>query len=65
MSVKEYAKEFYKLNIRVGHEESDDEKVFRYMNSMRYDIQYEMSMTIIQTIEDAYQMALKAEEKLS
>jgi hypothetical protein len=44
MSVKEYNKEFYKINIRAGHCESDDEKVSRYMNGLRYDIQDEMSM---------------------
>jgi hypothetical protein len=65
MSIKEYTEEFYKLNIREGHRESDDEKVARYMNGLRYDIQDEMSMMIIQTVEDTYQMALKAEEKLS
>ena len=65
MSVKEYTKEFYKLNIRAGHRESDDEKVARYMNGLIYDIQYEMSIMVIQTIEDAYQMSLEAEEKLS
>jgi flagellar motility protein MotE (MotC chaperone) len=65
MTVKEYTEEFYKLNIRAGHRESDDEKVARYMNGLRYDIQDEMSMTTIRTVEDAYQMALKAEEKLS
>jgi hypothetical protein len=65
MIVKEYTEEFYRLNIRAGHRESDDEKVFRYMNSLRYDIQDEMIMVTIQTMEDAYQMALKAEEKLS
>ena len=62
MSVKEYTEEFYKLNIRASHRESDHKKVARYMNGLRYDIQDEM---IIRTIEDAYQMALKAEEKLS
>jgi hypothetical protein len=65
MSVKEYTEEFYKINIRAGHRENDDEKVARYMNGLRYDIQDEMSMMTIQTVEDAYQMALKAEEKLS
>ena len=35
------------------------------MNGLRYDIQDEMSMMIIWTIEDAYQMDLKFEEKLS
>jgi hypothetical protein len=35
------------------------------MNGLRYDIHDEMSMMTIQTVEDAYQMALKDEEKLS
>jgi hypothetical protein len=65
MSVKEYTEEFYRLNIRAGHRESDEEKVARYMNGLRYDIQDEMSMMTIRMVEDAYQMALKAEEKLS
>jgi hypothetical protein len=64
MTVKEYTEEFYKLNIMVGHQESDDEKVARYMNGLRYDSQDEMSMVTTQTIEDSYQMDLKAEEKL-
>jgi hypothetical protein len=38
MLVKEYTEEFYMLNIRVGHRESDDEKVSKYMNGMRYEI---------------------------
>jgi hypothetical protein len=54
MSVKEYTEEFYRLNIRVGHRESDDEKVARYMNGLQYDIQDEMSMMNLQNVEDAY-----------
>jgi hypothetical protein len=65
MTVKEYTKEFYRLNIRAGHRESDDEKVARYLNGLRYDIQDELSMVTIRTVEDAYEMALKAEEKLN
>jgi hypothetical protein len=64
MTLKEYTEEFYKLNIRAGHRESDDEKVSRYLNGLRYDIQDELIMSTIKTVEDAYQMALKAEEKL-
>jgi uncharacterized protein YjbK len=63
--VKEYTEEFYRLNIRAGHRKSDDEKVARYMNGLRYDIQDEMSMMTIQKVEDSYHMALKSEEKLS
>jgi hypothetical protein len=29
MSVKEYTEEFYRINIRAGHREGDDEKVFQ------------------------------------
>jgi hypothetical protein len=35
------------------------------MNGLRHDIQDKMSMMTIRTVEDVYQMALKAEEKLS
>jgi hypothetical protein len=65
MTVKEYTEEFYRLNIRAGHHESNDEKVARYMNGLIYEIQDEMSMVTIRTVEDTYQMALKDEEKLS
>lgn len=59
MSLKEYTEEFYRLNIRAGHYESNDEKVARYMNGLRYEIQDEMSMVTIRTVEYSYQMALK------
>src|ERR1700722_19449500 len=65
MTVKEYTEEFYRLNIRAGHRESDDKKVARYLNELRYEIQDELSMVTIRTVEDAYQMDLKAEEKLN
>jgi hypothetical protein len=38
MTVKEYIEEFYRLNIRECHRESNDEKVARYMNGLRYEI---------------------------
>jgi hypothetical protein len=54
MTMNEYTEEFYRLNIRAVHRESDDEKVARYMNGLRYNIQDEMSMVTIWTVEDAY-----------
>jgi hypothetical protein len=65
MTVKEYTKEFYRLNIRASRHESDDEKVARYMNGLRYEIKYEMSMVTVRNVEDAYQIASKAEVKLA
>jgi hypothetical protein len=60
MIVKEYTEEFYRLNIKAGHRESDDEKVTRYMNGLRYEIQDEMSMMTIRNLEGSYQIASKA-----
>ena len=54
MSVKEYTKEFYKINIREGHWENDDEKTVKYMNGLWYDIQDEMIMMTIWSVEYAY-----------
>jgi len=42
--VKEYTKDFYILNIRVGQRERDEEKVARYINGLRYDIQEKINM---------------------
>jgi hypothetical protein len=53
------------LNIRDGQRERDEEKVSRYINGLRYEIQDELSMVTFRTVEDAYHMALKEEENLA
>jgi hypothetical protein len=65
LTVKEYIEEFYILNIRAGQREKDEEKVSIYINGLRYDIQDEISMATVMTVEDAFQIALKVEEKLT
>jgi hypothetical protein len=65
MIVKEYTKEFYKMNIRTGQREKDEEEIGRYINGLRYEIQDEISMMSVRTMEDAYQFTLKEEEKLA
>jgi hypothetical protein len=54
MTVKEYTEEFYRLNIRTRQREKDDEKFSRYINGLRYEIQDEISMMTVRTMEDAY-----------
>ena len=44
MTVKEYIEEFYWLNIKTGQRERDKERVTRYINGLRYEIQDELSM---------------------
>jgi hypothetical protein len=65
MKVKEYTKDFYKMNIRTEQREKDEEKVARFINGLRYEIQDEISMMSVRKVEDVYQFALKAEEKLA
>lgn len=62
--VKEYTEEFYKVIIRAGEAQDTDEKVARYMNGFGMDIQDEISLLSPKTVEKAYQIVLKAEEKL-
>jgi len=62
--VKEYTGEFYRLNIKEGHRESDEEKVVRYINSLQYEIRDEINMMTMRMVEDTYQVAPEAEEKL-
>jgi hypothetical protein len=65
LTVREYTEEFYKVNIRAGYTEDNFEKVARYMNGLRFDIQDEMSLFSPKSVEEAYQCALKVEEKLN
>ena len=62
--VKEYTEEFYKVSIRVGQFQDTAEKVARYVNGLKLEIQDEIGILSPKTVEEAYQMALKAEEKL-
>ena len=38
MTVREYTKEFYQVNLRAGHVEDTPEKTARYINHLRLDI---------------------------
>ena len=64
MTVKQYTKEFYKLIIRVGQTQGDVERVARYINGIRYEIQNEINFLNLKTVEDAYQVASRVEEKI-
>jgi hypothetical protein len=63
--VKEYTEEFYRLNIRVGKKENEDEKTIRYINGLRYEIQEAINMMSVSIFKDSYQASLKDEEKLA
>jgi hypothetical protein len=60
MILKEYVEEFYKLKNRTRQREKDEEKIVRYINGLRYEIQDEISMMSVRIVEDAYHISLKA-----
>ena len=51
--VREYTKEFYKVNLKAGYVEESEEKAVRYVNGLRMDIQEEISMISPRTMEEA------------
>ena len=63
--MKEYIEEFYKMDIRAGSVKYFPERVVRYINGLRFEIQDEMKLLCPSSIEEAYQFSLKDEEKLA
>ena len=61
LTVREYNKEFYKVNLRAGYVEESAEKANRYVNGPRMDIQEYIIMISPRMMEEAYQCALREE----
>ena len=64
MTVREYIEEFYKINFKAGYIEDIAEKGARYLNALRYDNQDELSLVNPTGIDEAYQYALRVEERI-
>ena len=64
MTVKEYTEELYRVSIRAGKFQDTPEKTARYVNGLKFEIQDDIGLLSPKTVEEVYQMALKAEEKL-
>eukprot|EP00253_Pinus_taeda_P006301 PITA_06301 len=65
LTVKEYTEEFYRVNLRAGYTEDTAERTARYVNGLRMEILDEISILSPNNTEEAYQSAVKAEEKIS
>eukprot|EP00253_Pinus_taeda_P003992 PITA_03992 len=65
MTVREFTEEFYKLNLRAGHVEDTSEKTTRFVNGLRGGILDEIGILSPQTLDEAYQFALKEKEKIN
>lgn len=63
-SVVDYTEQFYQLLSRSNLRENDDQLVARYVSGLKSKVRGELIMISLSSLEEAYQMALKAEEKL-
>ena len=61
--MEEFTHEFYQFSIHVDHQETHEKLATRYMNYLKFFIQDELSMHRVHNLEEAYQLALKVEEK--
>eukprot|EP00253_Pinus_taeda_P001971 PITA_01971 len=57
MTIKEYTKEFYHVNLRASYTDDTPEKTARYMNGLRLEILDEISILSPRNIEEAFQSA--------
>ena len=55
--------EFYQLSIHADHQETNEQLAARHVNCLKFSIQDELSMHRVRNVEEAYQLALKDEEK--
>ena len=65
ITLKEYTEEFYIFDIRSRHVDDEIDQVGRYLNGLRSRIQDEISFLKLDSVEEAYQYALKIEEILT
>lgn len=65
MTVREYTEEFYRVNLRTGYTEDTPEKITKYVNGLRLETLDEINILSPKNIEEAYQSAMKAEEKIA
>ena len=49
--------------MHIEHQENNEQMATRYVNGLKFSIQDELSMHHVNSMEEAYQLALKAEEK--
>lgn len=65
MTVREYTKEFHRVNLRAGYTEDTAKRTTRYVNGLRLEILDEIIILSPKKIEEAYQSAMKVKEKIT
>eukprot|EP00253_Pinus_taeda_P009609 PITA_09609 len=65
LTIREYTKEFYRVNLRARYIEDTTERITRYVNGLRLDILDEINILSPNNTEEVYQSAMKLEEKIT
>nr|GMC64190.1 transposon Ty3-I Gag-Pol polyprotein [Ipomoea batatas] len=60
-SVNDYTEEFYRLGARCNLSETAEQQTARYIAGLRFNIQVRMTLSPIWSVDEAYNMAIKAE----
>lgn len=64
LDVMAYTEEFHRLSIREGHTKDEVEKVARYLNGFRLNIQDEIGLTTPRSVEECFQLVVKEEKMI-
>jgi len=48
--MEELTNEFYQLSIHVDHQETDEKLATRYVNCLKFSIQYELNMHRVRSV---------------
>ena len=65
LSISAFTEEFLKLQIITDLQEYDENATHRYVNALRFQLQDELAMVKVSFVDEPYQLALKAKEKLN
>lgn len=65
LPMKEYTEKFYKVNIRAGFVEDNPESVSKYITGLIFEIQDEMNLLCLSSMEETYHFSLKFKQKLA
>jgi len=65
LSIPAFNKLFFRLQIRIVLQEDDEHATVRYVYALIFQLQDELAFLKVNCVDEAYQLALKAKDKLN
>ena len=63
LDVSTYTQEFHSFSLKERMYESEKQKLARYINGLKYSIQYELTLVSMDYVHKCFLLALKIEDK--